>query len=735
MNKNLLTLALLSSIGLAGCGGGGADDPVIPDGTAGSGGNGGVALTRPVYSPSTGQLPVPNDLLFNGSTDLTLNIPNCPTPTTRPDCAVTALDGWSAVAPFTVAFTNSDAGVGIDAASVKAGENVRLFKVTALRTANAQGIVPPTGPVTGVQKELVAGTDFRVDMVAASEDASKRTLRITPIKPFDDNASYVLIVTNGIQDTRGNKLIADAQFAAATTTSPFTSTSAFAALEPVRQLVNAMLGAVTAAGVQRDDVVLATQFTVQAIGDTLQTVAQVVGASPAPETGGFALKAPLSALAKPGQYPVNPANIHQGYIKLPYYLSAPSVANPIAPLNTYWKAPAHPLLGDLLTYVNKRPAPTGTETAPVLVSVPTLCGAKPEAGWPTVIFQHGITGNRTNALGLAGSMAAPPACMAVVAIDQPLHGMAAPANAVGETEVGLAPVFHVGFTPGGLRERTFGVDYQNNVTSATGPDGTPDRSGAHFINLSSPLTSRDNLRQTVADLLSLSKALGSMDVDGDAAPDFNTGKVYFVGHSLGAITGQQFASLDPSVRASVLANPGGGLGKMVASSPTFGPVVTGGLAALANIRVGSAGFESYLFLLQSVIDNGDPLANAFLNSAGGKPTLMFQVKGDTVVPNDSSNLFYRVPNGAGLPADVAANAPYAGTTPLARTLGLTTYTADTMSANGVRGFVKFNAGVHSSLLDPTASAAVTMEMQSLAVRFFLADGKALDVTNATVLEP
>ena len=44
----------------------------------------------------------------------------------------------------------------------------------------------------------------------------------------------------------------------------------------------------------------------------------------------------------------------------------------------------------------------------------------------------------------------------------------------------------------GAIERTFNVDLVNNTTGAAARDGVIDSSGTHFINLPSPLTSRDN---------------------------------------------------------------------------------------------------------------------------------------------------------------------------------------------------------------------------------------------------
>ena len=58
------------------------------------------------YTPSEGILPVPNDLLFSGSEDLTLNVPvDNPADTSDPLVALSTLDGWSTVAPLTFDFT------------------------------------------------------------------------------------------------------------------------------------------------------------------------------------------------------------------------------------------------------------------------------------------------------------------------------------------------------------------------------------------------------------------------------------------------------------------------------------------------------------------------------------------------------------------------------------------------------------------------------------------------------
>ncbi|MDD2582694.1 MAG: hypothetical protein PHR66_11940, partial [Desulfuromonadaceae bacterium] len=58
-------------------------------------------------------------------------------------------------------------------------------------------------------------------------------------------------------------------------------------------------------------------------------------------------------------------------------------------------------------------------------------GAVPAAGWPLVIFQHGITGQKEQVIAVAGSLTA--AGYAVVAVDLPLHGaLAVPTHTTGD---------------------------------------------------------------------------------------------------------------------------------------------------------------------------------------------------------------------------------------------------------------------------------------------------------------
>jgi hypothetical protein len=67
-------------------------------------------------------------------------------------------------------------------------------------------------------------------------------------------------------------------------------------------------------------------------------------------------------------------------------------------------------------------------------------------------------------------------------------------------------------------------------------------------------------------------------------------------------------------------------------------------------------------------------------------------------------------------------------------MGLASVSETTVDAAGVRGIVRFTEGEHSSLLDPTASAAAYFEMQTEMATFFATFGATLLITDDTVVQ-
>jgi len=736
MKKTNFLLSALTgvgiTIGILGCSGDGINDP-LPAQTQ-------VVPVRMVatYAPSTGSIPVPNDLLFSGTQDLTINIPGIDeTDFSNPQVAINSLDGWSAVAPFPINFSSRDANLSLDASTVAGGSTVRVFKVNVLRGEVAPGVIAPSGPVTSVERELVANQEYVVQATSAT------SIAIIPTVPFEQQASYMVVLTNGLMDSDGEAILHDAQYAVAQSPFPLDQTTPEGALEPVRQLVNAMEGAAAAAegGPARSSIILSFQFTIQSIGTVMNSAKLAYidgplaqGATPALSFSSlFTDTTPFTGIGA--------ADLYKGSIALNYMLGVPSSENPTAPLNTFWKAlemlpigPGGSLVpnpfGDNLTYANSFPRVNAVETAPLLVSMPKVGACpKPAGGYPVAIFQHGITADRTNLIGIADSLAAAPSCTAAVAMDMPLHGIDVN-NAV---HVGLQAASNgqIGlfedYNAGGLRERTLGLDFVDNATGAPGPDGVADSSGTHTINLANLLVARDNNRQAIFDLLYLEKAVAFMDIDGGGA-DFDATRVSYIGHSLGGIVGTSVIAYSDNIQAAALANPGGGTALMLNASLAFGPRIQAGIAAAAGLTVTDPAFPGvlaqFLFAAQTVLDSADPVNTASIAVANGVPTLLLQVLNDSVVPNS------------------VATAPLSGTEPLARVLGLTTVAAtDAGLVAGDRLFTKLNQGLHSSVLtpadatgDPVGLINVTTEMQTQIVSFLASGGAAVQVVDPTLLD-
>ncbi len=158
---------------------------------------------------------------------------------------------------------------------------------------------------------------------------------------------------------------------------------------------------------------------------------------------------------------------------------------------------------------------------------------------------------------------------------------------------------------------------------------------------------------------------------------------------------------------------GGGIAQMAANSPTYAPSINAGLEN-AGIATGSADYETFLIVAQTLLDSADPINHAATLAQAASPQLhMIEVIGDQSVPNN------------------VATAPLSGTDPLARQMGLTQIT-ETSSTGGL---VKFSAGDHRSLLSPAASLAATVEMQTQVATFAATQGTVLPITDSTVIAP
>lgn len=670
------------------------------------------------FDPSNGVLPFPNDLLFQGSTDGTLNIPvDDPLDLADPQVALNGMDGFSTVAPFSTGFAGA-----IDPATVTPA-TVRVFEV-GLSTV-------PGGAVVGHNSELAFGVDF-VASVSSLDDSS---LVIVPLKPLKADTSYQVVITNGLMSAKGNAILPSTTYALAKrTTSIFTlpdgprvatdpalltfTDERLASLERLRELVSVSEATVVtnaSPALAVEEIILSWSFTTQSIIDVLQRVeTEVIAAAPA---------AVFNPTPVPGTGVM--ADVYVGQLNVPYYLTAAASATDPAPLASFWKFSD----GSDLSYITGKltPAATSTQTIPVLLTTPAGgCGGT----CPVIIYQHGITTSRGTLLAIADAMAA--AGFAVIGIDLPLHGITG-----NETDGTQA----LKDTVNG--ERTFDLDLvqqdaDGNIV-AQGGDGTIDTSGSHFINLTNLQNSRDNFRQAVSDLVALRFALAAIDFNGAAADgDLDTSDVKFIGHSLGGMVGLTFLAIDTQgMGDAVIAMSGGGIAKLLDGSARFGPSIAAGLAASGVVK-GTADFESFLGVAQTAIDSGDPINHTAM-AATGRGILFYEVVGGGGVPSDLV-IPNRVPDANDMANTIPG--PLSGTDPLVSVdadiinpgLGLTQAGAAGLAGPNALGLIRFNSGDHGSLLSPAASLETTVAMQTDAATF-LATGNVVVSNSSIIVEP
>ncbi|MFC3095525.1 hypothetical protein DRW07_08595 [Alteromonas sediminis] len=482
------------------------------------------------------------------------------------------------------------------------------------------------------------------------------------------------------------------------------------------------------------------------------------------------------------------ADLYESTISLPYYSAIPTAENPLAPITNSWTsacdsgfvlaaAPASVLematpgpnaalcqqvgLNDLrvngemldpernLTKFSPVPQPqggnNGFETLDVQITVPNdALVEKPAAGWPIAILMHGITSKKEDMLAMTGALSA--AGIATIAIDQPIHG---------SRGFDINPV-----APGD--------ELNASTVSAT-----------HYMNLAYLLTARDNLRQSVSDLLGLRLGINAL-IDGtaDQKIDIDTSNVSVVGVSLGAITGGNFAAvantpmpgelgaLDSffAVKTAALESPGGGIPSFLLESPAFGPLIKSLLIGqtleaefngfLANFYPDAGGqytedqrsaavepflevltpeqragvqslFSLFAFASQTVLESGDPI-NYASTLGQNTPTLQLTVVGDGTDMNKPDQV---------IPVSVAPpGSPLAGQLPLARQIGLQQVTSTLIGgADTVSGLTLFNQGAHASSLNPSASAAATVEMQTQIATYLKSQGTIIPITNTDVI--
>lgn len=793
MKKMLLSLAI--STALVGCGGGETLQDVKQESTP-------VLPSASVkFDPAGGVISIPNDILLSGTKDGTINLPGELDATgqsalsaseyANPSNTLGALDGWSTNMPYVIDL-DVPSEVSINGDSVATPDAVRIFEVVMGASITDPDCASDKVPA-GIACKYVGELTFGVDYIAKLTDSGKGIM-VVPLKPLKPGSTYITALTNNIVMADGRPLQPSSSYSLLSSESALVTGSQLSLQAVIRQYEN-----VISNEVDKDSIIYTAAMTIQSVGTVMNNIKLGLAGSletqtnprlTVPDQPMITVSDVLAAVIPDAETraPFQAVQYMQGSIMLPMYSKKPEGTEIEDLAGTYWKARCDnaaiiaslseeqlsaltPGANDaycnnvsksklrdfgldtsrFLTKFNSIPTVEWIANVPVQITKPhaELLGIEmPATGWPVVILQHGITADKESLLGL--TLALSKAGFATVAIDHPMHGAR------------------------GLDIDLDGKD-DFNATSGKG-------SVLSYMNLTSLLVARDNLRQSSADLLALRLGLNFID----PTLGINPTDVSFFGHSLGSIVAPNFIAhtnkpignetVDNLFKVNTvgLASGGAGIANFLTESGSFGSFVKGSvLAAAGNLsskaflefvaseataacpaetkipcsyalyekQLVEAGNTAALGSIQSVIsqfvtvaqtalDSADPVNYAAAVQAIGTPTYLSVVTGgedgnqpDAVIPPTTA-------------------LPLSGTIPMAQLFGMTSVT-ETQQGEPKNYVVKFSQGHHSSIATTSFNEAVggtaqghaltTVEMQTQLATFLKSKGMLLPISNEAVI--
>jgi hypothetical protein len=501
-----------------------------------------------------------------------------------------------------------------------------------------------------------------------------------------------------------------------------------------------VVAALGTAGVSSSDIAGMTVFTTQSTTDDLTKIRDVVLPGLATPTANFTslpnlvFDTPTKLVSLLGRTPAGVATIATGfYESARFQTHDPNGDGALADLPdppgfiTCSGTPCETTDERFTRDLSGTPIVIDEPEIPFTVVIPS--GTPPPGGWPIVIQQHGLGGQRDTVVAFGEQDAA--RGFASIGIDAAAHGY---------RFFNCKPAANCS------------QDHANNFGGTAVPDGFADGSLAGLsvsfltVNLGffqafhNFVGIRDNFRQTYADLLSLVRLIKGHSIDAALGTTVNDAQVYYMGHSLGGLMGSGFVPISPDVRAALLNASGGGLTNQLFINSSIG----GGAQALVNGILGLDPMnvpDQFAFqpnLVQSILDPADGLNSAalLLNPDAGAPRNVIQVEdfGDQVVPNQANealalaaglplfdpfvqnphqaSLTFPIAN-AGTPGTVSGNAASGAATAILLQNGPATHAASIGNGPGTVTFVPEFAHSDDFLLTgngfPTLERGITIQ--------------------------
>ncbi len=526
-----------------------------------------VSMTEILYDATTGQIPFPNNLLMDQTTGK-VNLPAQPGETATEKSlreGLNTLDGFTTTGTYFAETVGS-----VDEASLASGVLV----------LDADAGLPATNLKIGY-------------------DSKAKALTFTPTSPLKEATNYAVVLfskmkdtpskaaASGLKDKDGNRFAASTFMAlirmkdklvdsAGKSTLSSLDDATAGALEQARLAHKPLFDTLEQLNIKREDVVCAWTFKTQSFTETLTKLRAV----------------PWSALAagdsnQPSLYGVLDTTLTgwpTGFDK--DNIGAQVIGGKFVSLNLIDEKGSGAFLTD------------STKAAPAQINYTLTLpkGTAPSAGWPLIVFQHGLDKARSDVYYLVDDLAADG--YATLAFDVIYHGDRSWCTEDAHCTVGKCDVATGQCTTGALKKDS---------------DGIPEASGKRFLNVTNPFAIRDNFRQHVIDNAALVRAVvlgGATRGITDASMNpvglkIDPTKLYFVSQSLGSILGTLVMSTESYLTRGVLSVPGSPVVDIILTSPNYKDIKTAVFTAF-GITEGTVDYYQKILTFNWILDPADP---------------------------------------------------------------------------------------------------------------------------------
>lgn len=468
---------------------------------------------------------------------------------------------------------------------------------TPARDLDFDGVLDHPNTLGGLVGSGIDG----IDNVMSWYERQTDTLILQPLVPMDEKTEYAVVLTDRLHGSGGSPV-----------KSPFP-----AIYHPEQRAEAARVQAILAdasratyygdiAGSGLDHVAFAWSFTTQPVYDDLRLLRDglygkgalaslaalyppTATAYPAVGLAADAADEPANYLSDPRCQPfaskpliLHPADAMDAISQLVQQLFPQSTAANAAFLSTFddidyvvvgsYRTPY--FLGDpdhedpdsrfQIDFKNGVVKNAGSDTGHFFLTVPKKKAGRAEP-FPVVLWAHGTSQSDAEIIARAGYFAKQG--LAMFGIDMPGHGLTISPGQLSLAEGFFQPTCQVPWVAGLAKGRARDLN----------GDGVLDSGGLLFT--SHIFHTRDNLRQTVVDLMHASRILrafggpGTQDANNDGKPDLAgdfdgdgiadiggpTAPIYSAGDSYGGIASQVFGALDPNITAVTPISGSGGV--------------------------------------------------------------------------------------------------------------------------------------------------------------------------------